>query len=154
MRISQFLADQHVAFETMIHPPAFTAQKRARFLRVPGRQVVKSVLLVCDDKFVLAVLPAPDHIDLSAVSCCLEATARLATESEVSQLFRDCERGALAPFGSLYGIQSLLEDGLDPETIIVFESQMHAFTIKMRCRDYEMLEKPRRCRFAMCLTRA
>lgn len=148
MRVSQFLTDQHVAFETVVHPPAFTAQKRARFLHIPGRHVVKSVLLACDGEFVLAVLPATDHIDLSALGRCLGTPVRLATESELSRLFGDCERGALAPFGSLYGVPTILEDALDPETIIAFESQMHALAIKMRCRDFETLEKPRRCRFA------
>ena len=37
MRISQYLAEQQVAFETVVHPPAFTAQKRAKILHVPAQ---------------------------------------------------------------------------------------------------------------------
>src|SRR4051812_40736647 len=45
MRVPLLLAEHHVPFETLHHAPAFTAQRRAHFLRIPGRQLVKSVLL-------------------------------------------------------------------------------------------------------------
>ncbi len=149
MFLSQFLTDQHVAFETMVHPPAFTAQKRAKFLHIPGRQVVKCVVLMTGHGPVLAVLPAPWHVDLRRVSQALETEARLACEDEVIGLFRDCERGALTPFGRLYGLTTILEDSIAPETQIVFEAQSHGIAIRMRCRDYELLEQPRRLAFAL-----
>ena len=148
MRVSQFLSDQHVSFETVVHPPAFTARKRAKFLHVPGRHVVKSVLLTGRKGFVLAVLRSTDHVDLDAISRFLDDAVLLASADEMADLFRDCERGALTPFGSLYGLQTLLEDGIAPEHLIVFEAQQHAVAIRMQCRDFEMLERPVRLRFA------
>jgi Ala-tRNA(Pro) deacylase len=148
MFLSQFLADQHVAFETMVHPPAFTAQKRAKFLHIPGRQVVKCVVLCTGRGPVLAVLPAPRRVDLRRVVLALETDVRLAAEQEVIEVFRDCERGALTPFGRLYGLTTILEDSIAPETLIVFEAQSHGVAIRMRCRDYELLERPRRLAFA------
>lgn len=149
MFLSQFLTDRHVAFETMIHPPAFTAQKRAKFLHIPGRQVVKCVVLITGRGPVLAVLPAPWHVDLHRVGQAMETAVRLAIESEVIDLFRDCERGALTPFGRLYGLTTILEDSIAPETQIAFEAQSHGLAIRMRCRDYELLEQPRRMAFAL-----
>jgi Ala-tRNA(Pro) deacylase len=148
MRVAQFLTDQHVAFETMVHPPAFTAQKRAKFLHIPGRHVIKCVLLASENRFFLAVLPATQQVDLEALASRLGSSLRLASEQEIAQHFRDCEYGALTPFGSLYGFPTLLEDAIDPESLIVFEAQRHAVAIRMRCRDFEMLERPTRCRFA------
>lgn len=148
MFLSQFLADQHVAFETMIHPPAFTAQKLAKFLHIPGRQVVKCVVLITGTGPVLAVLPAPWRVNLDLVRQGLKTAVRLASEDEVIDLFRDCERGALTPFGRLYGLTTILEAAIAPETLIVFEAQSHGIAMRMRCRDYEMLEQPRRLAFA------
>ena len=110
MFLSQFLTDQRVAFETMLHPPAFTAQKRAKFLHIPGRQVVKCVVLFSGEEPMLAVLPAPWRVDLRRVCLAMGAEVRLASEAEVIGLFRDCERGALTPFGRLYGLTTILED--------------------------------------------
>ena len=148
MRVPVFLADNHVAFETLYHPPAYTAQRRASHLHVPGRQLVKCVLLRAPAGYLLAVLPADARIDLAALGQTLGGPVRLATTEEIPEVFRDCEWGALTPFGSLYGLATVLDDALDPEALIVFEGHSHAEAIRMRCRDFERLERPRRLRFA------
>src|SRR4051794_37276539 len=100
MRVPTFLTEQSVAFEAVLHAPAFTAAKRARRLRVPGRQLAKCVLLRATD-FVLAVLPASQQADLEVLARHLQAPVRLATGEEVAEVFRDCEWGTLTPFGTL-----------------------------------------------------
>jgi Ala-tRNA(Pro) deacylase len=147
MRVPLFLADNHVAFESLYHAPAYTAQRRARYLHVPGRQLVKSVLLRTPAGHLLAVLPADARVDLAALARALGGPVRLAEAEEIPGLFRDCEWGALTPFGSLYGLATVLEAALDPEAEIVFEGHSHAEAIRMRCRDYERLERPRRLSF-------
>lgn len=148
MRVADYLSEQHVDFDTLVHAPAFTAQKRARVLHMPGRQVAKSVLLAGPTGFVLAVLPATHQIDLAAVSIKLGFPVRLANHLEIADLFRDCEWGVLTPFGTLYGLVTIVDEALDPEAHIVFEAHLHALTISMHYRDFERLEKPRRFRFA------
>ena len=54
----------------------------------------------------------------------------------------------MTPFGSLYGLWTLLEDNIHPDDVILFEAQQHSLAIRMKCRDFEALEKPTRCRFA------
>jgi Ala-tRNA(Pro) deacylase len=148
MRVPEYLREHEVAFETVLHAPAFTAQKRARCLHVPGKQLAKSVLLAGPGGYVLAVLPATHQVDLVAVAEALGGTVRLAESEEIAAIFRDCEWGVLAPFGRLYGLPTLLDDSIDPEELIVFEAHLHAVTIRMLCRDYERLERPRRLHFA------
>jgi Ala-tRNA(Pro) deacylase len=149
MRVPEFLADHHVPFETLVHPPAFTAQKRARLLHISGAQVAKSVLLFGAAGPVLAVLPATHQVDLDLAAKVLGGPLRLASEDEVADLFRDCEWGTLAPFGTLYGITTtILDDSLQPDMTMLFEAQSHAMSIRLRCRDYEALEHPRRFHFA------
>lgn len=148
MRVSQFLSELHVPFETLIHPPAFTAQKRAKFLHVPGKQVAKSVLLFGPKEYFLAVLPATHHVDTEVLEFELGGPVRLAETDEVADVFRDCEWGVVVPFGTLYGLSIMLDDTIDPETILVFEGPTHAEAIRMRCRDFEALEQPKRLRFA------
>src|SRR5437763_490242 len=45
MQVSDFLSEQRIAFERIVHPPAFTAQKRSKFLGVSGKRVSNAVLL-------------------------------------------------------------------------------------------------------------
>ncbi len=142
MRVSEFLAEQQVHFETMMHAPAFTATRLAKFLQVPGKQVVKSVLLASSNGFLVAVLPATLRVNLDVVTHHFETPVRLATEKELGDLFRDCEHGALTPFGRLYGMTTLLDAGIAPETAIFFESQRHFLAIRMICKDFERIERP------------
>ncbi len=148
MRIDEFLTDQHVPFEIMLHPPAYTAQNRAKFLHVPGRQVAKCVLLAGSNQHVLAVVPATHLVDLEAVARVLGAPFHLAHRDDLDLLFPDCETGALPPFGRLYGLTTILDDSLNPNTWIIFEAQRHALAIRMGCGDFERLEKPLRFAFA------
>lgn len=148
MRIAEFLREQQVTFEALPHPPAFTAQKLAKYLRVPGRTVVKCVLWQGPDGPFLAVLPATRQTDVAALERHFRGPVRLATDDEMAEVFRDCEWGLVAPFGTLYGLPTILENSLSPETEIVVEGQTRVEAIRMRCRDFEHLERPRRLAFA------
>jgi Ala-tRNA(Pro) deacylase len=148
MRVADFLVEKRVPFETLLHPPAFTAQKRARFLHLPGRQVAKVVLLHGPDGYVLAVLPATHHVDRKRVSEGLGGPVRLAADDEIARVFRDCEWGVVPPFGTLYGLPVLLDESIPADTLMVFETTTHAEAVRMLCRDFERLERPRRLRLA------
>ena len=148
MRVSQYLSDHQVMFEEMVHPPAFTSQKLARFLHITGRRVVKSILLKGPTGFFLAVLPAPQLIDLAGLSQHFGGPVRMATVEELSERFPDCEWGAVMPFGRLYGMMTILEATIPLDATIVFEAQLHAVAIRMQCRDYVRLEHPERLQFA------
>jgi Ala-tRNA(Pro) deacylase len=148
MRIPDFLAEQQVDFESLLHPPAFTAQKRAKYLHVSGTRVAKSVLLEGPRGAFLAVLPATHRVDTEALARDLDGPVRLASAREVAEVFRDCEWGVVPPFGSLYGLPTLLDEGLNPGEWIVFEGHSHMHALRLLCRDFERLERPRRLRFA------
>jgi Ala-tRNA(Pro) deacylase len=148
MRIADYLIERRVAFEPLAHPPAFTAQQRAKYLRVPGGQVAKAVLVRHSTGFLLAILPATHRIDFAILNTDLGGSCRLASERELVELFPDCEWGVVPPFGSLYGLRTVLETGIATETLMVFEGQTSVDAVRIRCKDFERLEKPLRLSFA------
>ncbi len=148
MRVSDFLAEHQVAFESLLHPPAYCATKRAKYLRVPGSQVAKSVLLAGPDGCFLAVLPATHQVDTQRLAQELGGPVRLATDREIAEVFCDCEWGVVLPFGRLYGLATVLDEELAPDAWIVFEGNSHFEAVRLRCRDFERLEEPRRLHFS------
>src|SRR5262249_39028670 len=136
----------------LFHPPAFSAQRRAHRLHLPGAQVAKSVLLAGPHGFVLAVLPAPRRVDTAAVARALGGPVRLATAGEIAEVFTDCEWGVVAPFGSRYGVPTLLDQSLATEAELVLEVNAHAEAIRLRREDFELLERPRYLRLACMKT--
>ena len=149
MHVPQYLADQQIVFETIVHPPAYSSQRLAKCLHVSGRHVVKAVLLSGPSGFFLAVLLAPNQIDKDSLTTVFGGTVRLANDLEIAGVFRDCEWGVVPPFGVLYGLPTVMEETLDSESMLIFEGNTHFEAIRMRCRDFERLEKPRRLRFAV-----
>jgi Ala-tRNA(Pro) deacylase len=146
--MNQYLEEQQVPFETLLHPPAFTAQRRAKCLHLPGRQVAKSVLLKGPDGYFLAVLPATQQVDIQRLAEHLGGPVHLANREEVAEVFTDCEWGVTAPFGTQYGLPIFLEESLPGDLAIVLELHTHFEAVRLRCRDYERLEQARRLRFA------
>jgi Ala-tRNA(Pro) deacylase len=147
MRLADYLQNARIDHEFMAHAPAFSATRRAKQLHVPGRQVAKCVLLEGPRGYFLAVLPAVDKIDTRRLAAALGGPVRLAREAEVAATFRDCEWGVVPPFATLYGLPTVLEASIDPETLLIFEGQTHVEAIRLSCGDFERLERPRRLRF-------
>jgi Ala-tRNA(Pro) deacylase len=149
MSIDEYLKQSHIPFETLLHAPAPSATRLAQSLHMPGRRVAKSVLVRGDDRYYLAVLPATHRIDPNRLAAVLVAgELRLATEEEIELLFVDCERGALPPFGSLYGLLTVADESLVGDVEFVFEGNVRHQGVRMRFRDYEAIEAPIRARFA------
>lgn len=152
MRVRHFLEDNEVPFETLYHPPAYTSQRRAKWLHTSGQSVAKAVLLATPSRYVVAVLPATHHIELETAALRLGEPVRLADEDEIGMFFGDCEAGGVAPFGKLYGLTTILDSAMDPDATVVFAAQRHALAIRMRLRDFQRLEKPHSFAFSSCRT--
>jgi Ala-tRNA(Pro) deacylase len=149
MKLDDLLTSRHIPFERLHHRPAYTAQRMAQVLHVPGQEVAKSVLLRTKQGYVLTVLPANHKVDLDRVRQWLgEEWVELASETEMERVFPDCERGAMPPFGSLYHLPTLMDESLAEDDQIVFEAQNHEEAIRMAYRDYEAVEHPRKGCFA------
>jgi len=144
MNVQQFLSRSGRSFQVIQHPTTFTAQAVALAVKVPGDEVAKTVVLKAAGRYVMAVLPATRHVNFEKARAALQAgPVLLADEAEFTRLFPDCERGALPPFGSQYGLTTLVDEALTRDEEIVFEANNHHEAILMRYSDYAELEQPR-----------
>jgi Ala-tRNA(Pro) deacylase len=149
MRLDEYLTRQGVPFQRLHHRPAYSANRVAQVLHVPGHEMAKTVLARTTQGYVVAVLPATHRVDLDQLRQELgDAQIALATEREMAELFPDCERGAMPPFGSLYRLPTVVDESLTADEEIVFEGQSHEEAIRMKYRDFEAVEHPRIGHFA------
>jgi Ala-tRNA(Pro) deacylase len=143
MNVAKFLTDQHVRFEQIEHPAAYTALRLAESVHEKGCNVAKTVLVRTNDGFAIAILPSTHRIDFKKLGGLIGARGvRLATEEEAELLFPDMEAGVVPPFGKEYGIRTVVDIHLAGCKTIVFEGGTHAEAIRMRYEDFEMLEMP------------
>lgn len=143
MNVKQFLSQSRRPFEVIDHPTTFTAQAVAQAVHVPSDEVAKTVILKAGGRYVMAVLPASHRVHFRKAAAALKADGvLLADETEFARLFPDCERGALPPFGSQYGLATLVDESLTHDDEIVFEGNNHHEAVRMSYDDYAALEKP------------
>jgi Ala-tRNA(Pro) deacylase len=149
MCIRDFLQARSVRFEVLLHAPSHSAAHLAGSMHVPGRLVAKAVLVRSGEAYALAVLPATHRIDPERLAEVLGvASVRIASEAEVEGVFADCEPGALPPFGRLYGLMTVVDANLSGGAEIVFVGNTRHEGVRMRFKDYELIEAPLKARFA------
>lgn len=144
MNIHDFLNAQHVPFQRLIHQPAPSSSRRADSVRTSGRKVAKTVLLQnADGQFLMAVLPADKKIDWTKITATTGKTGwNLATERQAAMIFSDCETGAWPPFGSLYGLNTLVDESFASENEILVEGNHRHEDYRLSFDDYLRTAQP------------
>jgi Ala-tRNA(Pro) deacylase len=133
-----------VRYETHTHRIAFTTGEVAEAEHVPGRDMAKVVMLMADERLVMAVIPGDRMIDLAEARSALGVeSVRLAQEAEFVPRFPDCEAGAEPPFGALYDVPTLVDQAFDGPSI-TFNAGTHTEAITMGLGDYLQLTHPKR----------
>jgi Ala-tRNA(Pro) deacylase len=122
---------------------AYTAREVACAEHVPPQEVAKVVIVFASGEYKMLVLPASKVVDFQEVRDALGCnTARLATETELSRLFPDCDLGAMPPFGNLYNMKVLMDANLLADEHIIFNAGTHRDVVHLSQEDYRRLVQP------------
>jgi Ala-tRNA(Pro) deacylase len=142
-RIREFLEKSRVDYEVIEHPLDFTAQETAAHTHTKGKEFAKTVFLKVDGKPAMAVLPAPQMVDLEEARASIGAEQIvLAHEDEIAKLCPDCDTGAAPPFGNLYDVPVYVSPVIARDERVTFNAGSHRDAIRMDYSDFERLVKP------------
>lgn len=143
MNLQSFLDQIGINYRVSRHPTTYTAQDLASAEHVPGRQVIKPVIVKADGHFVMCALPACHRIDLEALKQQLQATdVQLADEGKLPELFPDCELGAEPPIGRLYGMPTIMDESVLSDNRVMFQAGTHSDAVEMSLADYRRACQP------------
>ncbi len=143
-KLKKFLDSHNVKYVSISHSPAYSAQEVAASAHIPGKELAKTVIVRIDDGFAMAVLPASYRVHLGHLKVAVSAShVELATETEVENLFPDCEKGAMPPFGNLYNLDVFVAEQLAEDEEIAFSAGSHTELVRMAYKDFESLAKPK-----------
>lgn len=149
-RLRDALNQQGIKYVLIAHSPAYTAQEVAATAHIPGIEMAKTVIIRADSKLAMAVLPASRQIDFRKLKEGLPAAAvELASEEEFRGLCPDCELGAMPPFGSLYGVDVVVDLSLSLDDEIYFNAGTHRELLRMKFSDYMLIAQPKIFTFAV-----
>ncbi|CRL49505.1 MULTISPECIES: aminoacyl-tRNA deacylase [Pseudomonas] len=128
--VQRSLETAHCEYDIVTHPHSASSLETARLAGVPAERVAKSVIL--DDHhghYLMAVLPASRHLDLSKVRSSGEW--QVSRESNLPHLFDDCERGAVPALGEAYGLDVVIDPLVTRQKDIYLEAGNHINLLHM-----------------------
>ncbi len=142
-RLVKFLDENNIEYLHRAHASAERACEAAAAENVLPRYFAKTLVFRSDMGDGMAVVPADRRLDLKMLRQNLGARhVRLATESELEELFPDSEPGALPPFGNLIGLTVYMESTMAADAMIAFNAGTHRDAVHMRFHAFEALVKP------------
>lgn len=141
--LTKFLTENQIRYQSIKHSPAYTACEIAQAANIPGKELIKTVIIKLHDKYAMLVLTANQKVNFRLLEKELGDRVELASESEFKDKFPDCEVGAMPPFGNLYHMDVFVDEKVTEDDRIAFNGGSHTELLSMKYKDFEKLVHPK-----------
>jgi len=148
MTLQSYFDENGFRYHATRHTAAYTAQELAAVEHVPGRRVIKPVVVRADGQWVMCALPACYRVDLAELARQLPATdVHLADERELAERCGGCDAGAVPPIGRLFGMVTLMDESLTHDDSVMFQAGTHEDAVLMTLAEYRRAAQPELAHF-------
>lgn len=148
MNLQEYLDQQGIAYRLSRHSMVYTSQDLAATEHMPGRAVIKPVIVRADGKFIMCALPASYRVDLGELRRQLDARQiALAEETQLREICPDCELGAEPPIGRMFGLPTVMDESLMADERVMFQAGTHDTAVTMTLADYRRAAQPELAHF-------
>ena len=137
--LRKFLADQGIAYDILSHSYTSSSHSTAMAAKIPAKRIAKSVVLEDDNGYIMAVIPATEHVKIGKLNQVVHRHLGLATEPELKDLFSDCSVGAIPPVGEAYGMDTVVDNSFDEDNDVYFEAGDHKDLIHLKGHSFHKL---------------
>lgn len=139
--LQKYLADHGVAYDLLPHRHTSSSMNSAQSAHIGGRYLAKSVILEDELGYLMAVVPATEHVKFRKVNHVLNRHFGMAVESELEPLFSDCELGAIPAVGEAYSMETIVDDKLENCSDVYFEAGDHEELVHVKGSSFRKLMK-------------
>jgi Ala-tRNA(Pro) deacylase len=143
-RLRAHLDAEGVAYQTVDHPRTARASDTAEVAHIPGGNLAKTVVIHLETGPVLAVVPSSHRVDLGELQSLLDSRLGLASETEIGELFDDCDLGAAPPVGPAYDVPAVVDRSLSGLDRVWFEGGDHRTLVSVAGADFDRLMREAR----------
>lgn len=147
--LQTYLAAENIQYGEIPHEPTMSSNRTAQACHISGDRLAKSIVLRCDDGYLLAIMPASHRLRLFELRARLGEEVEMADEDEISELFRDCAHGAVPAVGKCYGLDVIVDDSIEAQPEIYMEAGDHRTLLHLSHAQFARLTaNARRGRFS------
>ncbi|NOX75225.1 MAG: YbaK/EbsC family protein [Gammaproteobacteria bacterium] len=137
--LQDYLDRWGVKYDVVPHSRTDSSLKTAESAHVSGEKLAKCVVTEDYRGYLMVVVPASHQVEFSLLDDQLDRRLALATEQELTDIFSDCELGAIPPLGEAYGIDVALDNSLLNCGDVYFEAGDHTELIHLSGDDFRDL---------------
>lgn len=138
--VKYFLSRLGVDYQVLIHPRVGTPLQTALAARIKPEQLAYAVLLKDKNKYLIAVLPSSNILDLNVLNFHLNKKYIPATLSEEKRIFKDCTLGMVPPVAEAYGIDAIIDKALDDEPSLYLPTGNNSTLICVSNDDFHSIQ--------------
>jgi Ala-tRNA(Pro) deacylase len=137
--LQKYLAAENIQYEEIQHELSMSSTRTAEACHISGDRLAKGIVLRRDGEYILAVVPASHHLRLSDLRTTLGDNVHMADETEITQLVRDCARGAVPAIGKCYGLDTVVDDSIETQPEIYMEAGDHETLLRLTHAQFARL---------------
>lgn len=139
-RVGDYLTAEKIHFDTINHAHSNSSVGSAIATQIPSSRIAKAVVLEDHEgRHLMAVLPANRRIRLHRLQDQLASSLHLVQEETLSQMFTDCQQGAVPAFAKAYNMNAIYDDVLEQLGDIYFEAGDHETLIHLTQEQFGKL---------------
>lgn len=146
-KLAKYLEKAKIRHNVLEHKTVYTAYDAAATMGKKLSEIAKSLLVVADKNYYLAILPADHNLDFKKLAQLLSKIAgrktkvvKIPGEAVMKKLLK-IKAGAMGAFGSLHKLPVVMEKKLAGVKKAVFSSGSFNHSVEMAVKDFIKLEK-------------
>ena len=140
---NEYLTDHHINYELVKHRYTKSSFDSSCSAHLPSAEVTKAIILQCSDgSYLMSALSVDHKLSIAQVNQLMGKNYHLLNETRLSELFPDCEQGAIPSIGEAFAIDMLVDDDLLRAKQVYIEAGDHRHLIKINQQQFaQMLAK-------------
>ncbi len=138
--LADYLSKHHVSYEVLKHEHTSSSMATAREAHVPPAKLAKAVIVRQDDRYAMCVIPAANKLVVEWLEYGRQHGYEIADESELRQLFPDCDEGAIPCLGDAFHMDVIVDNALlEAGTDVYIEGGDHHHLLHLSHKDFSRL---------------
>lgn len=146
-KTKNYLDKKMVRYDEMAHKTVYTAYDVAQTLRKELKDIAKSLLIVADKAYIIAVVPANMKIDLGKLKKALKVKKVSIPKEKVMVKTFKVKPGAMTAFGGLHKVEVWVDKGLLKTKDVIFSAGNFTDSVRMKAKDFIELEQAKLATF-------
>ena len=123
--LESYLNHADIAFDILEHPRSNSSMQTAHAAHITPWELAKAVIVKGPMGYMMCLLPASNRLIMNWLDRDYNGHFSMASESELSELFPDCESGAVPSLGQAYGLKVVWDNALRHSADIFMEAGDH-----------------------------